>query len=131
LEDVSHDGVNDRLRQKRFMPREGWRLVKDRLEESQDAVVLVDDSVPDQRSSRVIEWVCAQYRGNAQRVGSGMGVGSRGQSGGTAEDCSPIAYRGIAPEVEGKTKNEHRPERFVTALDQQQLTARPLLCDGW
>jgi hypothetical protein len=64
LEDVSHDVVNDFLRQKRFMPREVWKLVKDRIEESKDACLIVDDSVHDKRYSRFIELVRAQYRGN-------------------------------------------------------------------
>jgi len=73
------------------MPREVGRLGKDRLEDRQDAFVMVDDSVPDKRYSRVIELVRAQYRGNEQRVVRGMGVVSLVQSGGKAEDFSPIA----------------------------------------
>jgi len=34
LEDGSHDVVNDFLHQKRFLPREVWKLVKDRIEDS-------------------------------------------------------------------------------------------------
>ena len=49
LEGMSHDVVNDFLRQKRFMPREVWKLVKDRVKDSKDAFLIVDDSVQDQR----------------------------------------------------------------------------------
>jgi Transposase DDE domain len=52
-------------------------------------------------------------------------------SGGKDEDFYPIDYRGYAPEVDGKTKNEHFHEMFVNAVDQKQLQARPILFDGW
>jgi len=131
LEDVSHDVVNDLLRQKRFMPREVWRLVKDRLEESQDAFLIVDDSVHDKRYSRFIELVRAQYSGNEHRVVRGIGVVSLVHSGGKEEDFYPIDYRVYAPDVDGKTKNEHLQEMFVNAIDQKQLKARTILFDGW
>jgi hypothetical protein len=60
LEGVSHDVVNDFLRQKRLMPREVWKLGKGRIGESQEAFLLVDESVHDKRDSRVIELVRAQ-----------------------------------------------------------------------
>ncbi len=58
--DVSHDVVNDFLHQKRFLPREVWRLVKDRIEDSKEAFLLVEDSVQDKRYSRFLEVVRAQ-----------------------------------------------------------------------
>ncbi len=131
LEDVSHDVVNDLLRQKRFMPREVWRLVKDRLEDSKDAFLSVDDSVHDNRYSRFIELVRAQYSGNEHRVVRGIGVVSLVHSGGKEEDFYPIDYRVYAPDVDGKTKNEHLQEMFVNAIDQKQLKARTILFDGW
>ena len=66
--------VNDFLRQKRFMPREVWKLGKDQIEDSKDAFLIVEDSVHDQRYSRFMELVRAQYRGNAHRVIKGIGV---------------------------------------------------------
>src|SRR5712692_7804989 len=129
LEGVSHDVVNDFLRQKRFLPREVGRLVKDRLEDSKDAFLLVDDRVHDKRYSRFMELVRAQYRGNAQRVVRGIGVVSLVHSAGKEEDCYPIDYRVYAPDVDGKTKNEHLQEMFVNAIDQKQLKARTILFD--
>ena len=78
LEDVSHDVVTDFRRQKRFMPREGWKLGKERIAESQEACLIVDDSVQDNRDPRSTELVRAQYRGNEHRVGNGMGGGEFG-----------------------------------------------------
>jgi len=131
LEDVSHDVVNDFLRQKRFMPREVWKLVKDRIEDSKDACLIVDDSVHDKRYSRFMELVRAQYSGNEPRVVRGIGVVSLGHSGGKDEDFYPIDYRVYAPDIDGKTKNDHFQEMFVNAIDQKQIQARTLLFDGW
>src|SRR5882724_2310765 len=102
LEDVSHDVVNDFLRQKRFMPREVWKLVKDRIEDSKDACLIVEDSVHDKRYCRFMELVRAQYSGNEHRVVRGIGVVSLVHRAG--EDFYPIDYRVYAPDVEGKTK---------------------------
>ena len=73
-EGVSHDVITDFLRQKRFMPREVWKLVKDRIEDSKDAGLIVDDSVHDKRYSRAIELVRAQYSGNEHGGCGGLGL---------------------------------------------------------
>jgi hypothetical protein len=131
LEDVSHDGVNDFLRQNRFLPRELWKLVKDRISDSPEAFLIVDDSVHDKRYSRFIELVRAQYSGNEHRGVRGIGVVSLVHSAGKEEDFYPIDYRVYAPDVDGKTKNDHFHEMFVNAVDQKQLRARTMLFDGW
>ena len=131
LEDVSHDVVNDFLHQKRFLPREVWRLVKDRIGDSKDACLIVDDSVHDKRYSRSINLVRAQYSGNEHRGVRGIGVVSLVHSGGEDKDFYPIDYRVYAPAVDGKTKNHHFQEMFVNALDQKQIRARTILFDGW
>jgi hypothetical protein len=131
LEDVSHDVVNDFLRQKRFLPREVWKLVKGRIEDSKEAFLIVDDSVHDKRYSRFIELVRAQYSGNEHRVVRGIGVVSLVHSAGKDEDFYPIDYRVYAPDVDGKTKNDPFHAMFVNAADQKQLQARTILFDGW
>jgi Transposase DDE domain len=131
LEDVSHDVVNDLLREKRFMPREVWRLVKDRIVDSTAAFLLVDDSVHDKRYSRFIELVRAQYSGNEHRVVRGIGVVSLVHSGGKDSDFYPIDYRVYAPDVDGKTKNGHLQEMFVNAIEQKQIKARTIVFDAW
>ena len=131
LEAVSHDVVNDFLRQKRFMPRDVWKLVKERIANSKEAFLIVDDSVHDKRYSRFIELVRAQYSGNEHRVIKGIGVVSLVHSAGKEEDFYPIDYRVYAPDVDGKTKNDHFQEMFVNAVEQKQIKARTLLFDGW
>jgi hypothetical protein len=131
LEDVSHDVVNDFLRQKRLMPRDLWKLVKERIGDSKAAFLLVDDSVHDKRYSRFIELVRLQYSGNEHRVVKGIGVVSLVHSAGKDEDFYPIDYRVYAPDIDGKTKNDHFQDMFVNAVDQKQLQARTILFDGW
>ena len=131
LEDVSHDVVNDFLHQKRFLPREMWKLVKDRIVDRPEAFLLVDDSVHEKRYSRFIELVQAQYSGNEHRVVRGIGVVSLVHSAGKDADFYPIDYRVYALAVDGKTKNDHFHEMFVNAVDQKHLQARTILFDGW
>jgi hypothetical protein len=131
LEEVSHDVVNDFLHQRRFLPREVWKLVKDRIEDSKDAFLLVDDSVQDKRYSRFMELVRAQYSGNEHRVIKGIGVVNLVHSAGKEADFYPLDYRVYAPDVDGKTKNEHFQEMFINALDLKHVQACTILFDGW
>lgn len=131
LEDVSHDVVNDFLRQKRFMPREVWQLVKERIEDSKNAFLIVDDSVHDKCYSRFIDLVRAQYSGNGHGGVRRIGVVSLVHSAGKDADFYPIDYRVYAPDVDGKTRNDHFHEMFVNAVDQKQLKARTIVFDGW
>jgi hypothetical protein len=131
MEDVSHDVGNDFLHQKRFLPREVWKLVKDRIENSKTASLLVDDSVQDKRYSRFIELVQAQYSGNEHRVIKGIGVVNLVHSAGKDADFYPIDYRVYAPDVDGKTENDHFAEMFLNAIEQKHIQARTILFDGW
>jgi hypothetical protein len=131
LEDVSHDVINDFLHQRRFLPREVWKLVRDHIEDSKAAFLIVDDSVQDKRYSRYIELVRAQYSGNEHRVIKGIGVVNLVHSAGQDADFYPIDYRVYAPDVDGKTKNDHFAAMFVNAIEQKHLQARTILFDGW
>ena len=130
LEDVSHDVVNDFLHQKHFLPREVWKLTKDRSQDSKEGFLLVDDSIQDKRYSHFMELVRAQYSGNEHRVIKGIGVVNLVHSAGKEADYYPIDYRVYAPDVDGKTKNDHFAEMFVNALDLKHVQARTSLFDG-
>jgi len=56
------------------MPREVWKLGKDRIEDSKEACLIVNNSVHDKRYSRFIDLVRAQYSGNEHRVVKGIFV---------------------------------------------------------
>ena len=123
--------MNDFLHQRRFLPQEVWKLVKGWIEDSKDAFLRVDDSVQDKGYSRFIELVRAQYSGNEHRVSRGIGVVNLVHSAGKEADFYPIDYRAYAPDVEGKTKNDHFGEMFANAIEQKHMQARTLLFDGW
>lgn len=131
LEGVSHDVVNDFLRQQRLMPRHLWTLVKDRIDDGPQAFLIVDDSVHDKRYARFIELVKRQYSGNEHRVIQGIGVVSMVHSNGEEGDFYPIDYRIYAPDTDGKTKNDLFAEMFVNAHEHKSLQARTILFDSW
>jgi hypothetical protein len=61
----------------------------------------------------------------------GIGVVSLVHSAGKDGDFYLIDYRVYAPEVDGKTKNDHLHEMFVNAVDHKQIKARTIVFDGW
>ena len=78
-----------------------------------------------------LNWSGRSTVGMSIGVVKGIGVVSLVHSAGKDEDFYPIDYRVYAPDVDGKTKNDHFQEMFVNALDQKQLQARTILFDGW
>ena len=130
-EGVSHDVVNDFLRQERLPPRLLWELVRGRIDDGPEAFLIVDDSVHDKRYSYFIELVRWQYSGAEHRVIKGIGVVSLVHSNGQEGDYYPIDYRVYAPEVDGKSKNHHFQEMFSQAVENKGLKARTILFDAW
>lgn len=59
-ENVSHDSVTDFLQNEEFTPKELWELVKDRIDDSAEAFLPVDDSVRNKQYSHSIETVKRQ-----------------------------------------------------------------------
>jgi DDE family transposase len=131
LDGVSHDVVNDFLRQEHLRPRQLWELVRGRIEDSPDAFLIADDSVQDKRYSRFIELVKWQYSGAEHRTVKGIGVVNLVHSNGQAGDFYPIDYRVYAPDVDHKSKNDHFREMFLQAVENKQLKARTILFDAW
>jgi hypothetical protein len=131
LDGVSHDVVNDFLRQERLRPQQLWELVQGRLEDSPDTFLIADDCVQDKRYSRFIELVKYQYSGAEHQLVNGIGVVNLVHSNGQAGDFYPIDYRIYAPEVDHKSKNDHFREMFLQAVEHKGLKARTILFDAW
>jgi hypothetical protein len=131
LDGVSHDVVNDFLRQEYLRPRQVWELVRGRIADGPDAFLIVDDSVQDKRYSRFMELVKWQYSGAEHRTVKGIGVVNLVHSDGQAGDFYPIDYRVYAPAVDHKSKNDHFQEMFLHAVERKGLKARTLLFDAW
>ena len=110
LENVSHDAVSDFLSRQHFTARDLYKLVRPLLNDTDEAYLIVDDSVQDKRYSTKIELTKRQYSGNEHGLVRGIGVVNLVHSDG--RDFYPIDFRIYSPEADGKTKNEHFREMF-------------------
>ncbi len=129
LENVSHDAISDFLRREKLTAHNLWELVQPLIQDSAAAYLIVDDSVQDKRFSKQIELVKRQYSGNEQGLVRGIGVVNLVHSDGT--NYYPIDYRIYAPEVDGKTKNQHFREMLVAAKAGKNIQAKKILFDSW
>lgn len=134
LDGVSHDTVSDFLRQERVTARDLWRLVSGLIPDGPEACLIVDDSVQDKRYARFIELVKRQWSGAVGGLVRGIGIVNLVHSAGPSDpagDFYPIDYRIYAPDVDGKTKNEHFREMLVRAVTDKRVQARTVLFDAW
>src|SRR5664279_3029962 len=91
LDGVSHDAVTDYLREDRLTAHSLWERVERLLKDSEDAYLLVDDSVQNKQYSQHIELVKQQYSGAEHGLVRGIGVVNLVHSDG--EVFYPIDYR--------------------------------------
>lgn len=131
LDGVSHDVVNDFLRQEHLRPHQLWELVRGRIKDSPDAFLIADDSVQDKRYSHFMDLVKWQYSGAEHQTVKGIGVVNFVHTNGREGDFYPIDYRVYAPNVDHKSKNDHFREMFLRAADHKKLKARTILFDAW
>ena len=131
LEKVSHDSVTDFLQNSKFTPKELWELVKNRIDDSEEAFLLVDDSVQNKQYSQVIETVKLQYSGNEHGLVKGIGLVNLVHTNGSLGDFYPINYRIYNPDSDGKSKNDHFQEMFKQAVEKQEIKARKIAFDSW
>lgn len=129
LENVSHDSVTDYLQHEKLTARGIWELVEPLLKDRPEAYLIADDSVQNKRYSRRIELVKKQYSGAEHGLVRGIGVINLVHSDG--QDCFPIDYRIYAPEVDGKTRNDHFREMLLNAIHEKGLKAQTILFDSW
>ncbi len=130
LEKVSHDVVTDFLQNSKFTPKDVWELVKERIDDSQEAFLLVDDSVQNKQYWHSIETLKLQYSGNEHGLVKGIGLVNPVHINGFEGDFYPIDYRLYDPEADGKTKNEHFREMFIRANSDKQIKARNIAFDA-
>ena len=131
MEKVSHDVVTDFLQNSKFTPKDLWSLVKNRIDDSAEAFLLVDDSVQNKEYSRSIETVKLQYSGNEHGLVKGIGLVNLVHTNGFEGDFYPVNYRVYNPDEDGKTKNDHFREMFMQANESQQIKARNIAFDSW
>jgi hypothetical protein len=135
---VSHDAVSDFLRREHVTARHLWELARSHIHDTEDAYLILDDSVQDKRYSRKIEVAQRQWSGAEGGIVRGIGVvnllhtsapeAGAPEAGG--EFC-PIDFRIFAPEHDGKTKHEHAREMLQRAFYDKAIQARTVLFDAW
>jgi hypothetical protein len=130
LENVSHDSVTDFLQNSRFTPKELWELVKNRIDDSEEAFLLADDSVQNKEYSNVIETVKLQYCGNVHGLVKGIGLFNLVHTNGAMGDFYPVNYRVYNFDSDGKSKNDHFQEMFRQATARQAIKARNIAFDS-
>lgn len=84
------------------------------LNDSPEALLLVDDSVQDKRYSRFIDVAKRLYSGYAHGMVTGTGLVNLLHSSGEAGDFLPLDYRDYALRQDGQTKNDY----FLALYDQ-------------
>ncbi len=131
LENVSHDAVSDFLSSPnhKSSAQELYKLVRPLLNDTDEACLIVDDSVQDKRYSTKIELTKRQHSGNKHGLVRGIGVVNLVHSDG--RKFYPIDFRINSPEADGKIKNEHFREMFLVALKEKKLLAKTILFDSW
>ena len=129
MEGVSHDVITDYLGKERLTSRSLWEVVESLIRDGPRACLILDDSVQDKRYSRFIELVKRQYSGAEHGLVRGIGIVNLVHSDGT--DFWPIDFRIYAPDVDGKSKNEHFREMLVRAVANKGIQARTILFDSW
>ena len=128
---VSHDVVSDFLRQSKFTPTELWNIVSSHIQDDENSVIILDDSVQDKRYSNFIELVKRQYSGNEHGLIKGIGLVNLVHSTGNEGDFWPIDYRIYHPQTDGKSKNDHFQEMFKRLNTHKNIKARTILFDSW
>jgi hypothetical protein len=96
--------------------------VKPLLKDSEEAYLLVDDSVQNKQYSQQIELVKKQYSGAEHGLVHGIAIVNLVHSDG--EVFYPIDYRIYAAEQDGKTKNEYFREMLMLAKSDKNLVDR-------
>lgn len=115
---LSHDAVSD-------------FLYRSDLSASDNAMIIVDDSVQEKRYARFIELVKRQYSGNTKSVVNGIGLVNMVYSTGNDGDFYPIDYRIYHPETDHQTKNQHFRTMFMDLINNKQLKVSQIIFDSW
>jgi len=129
LDNVSHDAITDYLAREKLTARHVWEQSRQLIADSDQAFLIVDDSVQAKKHAHKIEMVKRQYSGNEHGLVKGIGVVNLVHSDGT--DFYPIDYRIYANSSDGKTKNDHFGDMLLNAVHDKQLKAKTVLFDSW
>jgi hypothetical protein len=131
LENISHDKINNYLKQEKLTPRLLWDNVKNLVEADEDAYIIFDDTVLDKRYSDEIEIVRRQYSGNEHNIVKGIGVVSCIYVNPKTLNFWVIDYRIFNPENDGLTKVDHVKNMLQSLVYHKLLPFDTVLMDTW
>jgi Transposase DDE domain len=131
LQNISHDKINNYLKQEKLTPRLLWDNVKDLVEKDEDAYIIFDDSVLDKRYSEEIEIVRRQYSGNEHSIVKGIGVVSCIYVNPKNLKFWVIDYRIFNPDSDGLTKVDHVKNMLQNLVYHKLLPFDTVLMDTW
>src|SRR5947207_2464651 len=125
LDGVSHDAVSDFLQRGRVTANGLWEVVKPLLKDTEEAVLIVDDSVQNKQYSQQIGLVQRQYSGAEHGLVRGIDIVNLVHFDG--QDCYPIDFRIYARKIDGHTKNDLLAAMLTAAKGQKGIKARTVL----
>lgn len=128
--EMSHDSFSKWLKNKSFKPSEIWSEAKNHINDNQDSVLIVDDTIIDKRHSKKIEPVRYLYSGNAHDIIPGIAMTNLVWHGIESNTTIPVDFRMYAPHEDGKTKNDHFREMIKIAIE-RGLKPEAVLADTW
>lgn len=128
---MSHDVVSNFLKRERFTPGQLWQTVAPHINDRSDGFLIIDDSVQDKQYSKFIDLVKRQYSGNVHGIIRGIGIVNLVHTSGEDNDFFPVDFRIYDDKTDGKTKNAHFREMFLSALKRKRLKCRTVLFDSW
>ena len=129
LDDISHDAINDYLRREKQTAHTLWEFAEPLINNSNEAYLVLDDSVQDKNYSQKIEMVKRQYSGNAHGLVKGIGIVNLVHA--HQGDYYPLDFRVYAPDADGKTKNDHFRDMLCQAFEEKGIQAQTILFDSW
>ena len=130
LSGVSHDSVSDFLQTARLTAQSLWPYAQPLIHDTEESLLIIDDSVQEKPHSKEIALVYPHYSGNAHAVVDGIDIVNMVHSSGDG-DYYPIDYRIYAPEYTRSTKNDYFLEMLKDAFDVRKIRATYVLFDSW
>jgi Transposase DDE domain len=131
LENISHDKINNYLKNEKLTPRLLWDNVKSLIVPDEDAYIIFDDTVLDKRFSEDIEIVRRQYSGNEHGIVKVIGIVNCIYVNPKTLNFWVIDYRIFNPDNDGLTKIDHVKNMLQSLVYHKLLPFETVLMDTW
>lgn len=128
--ELSHDGISRWLKEKNFSPKDVWQNAQALIDQTEECLLIADDSVLSKTYSKKIELVNYQYSGNEHDVVAGIGLINLLWYGCKQDQSIPIDYRIYDKDTDGKTKNSHFCD-MLSLAKKRGLNPAAVVMDAW